>query len=474
MNRRGDRLIEIEGSRVLIAGFGLEGAAAYRYLRGVSSESALGVYDEKNIAGLALPGDVLSSLESDKNTKWFQRSEEIDCSAYDFLLKSPGIRPSHPLLLRAHQTGLRIVTQIQLLFDRARRDQIIGITGTKGKSTTSTLLASVLETSGVRCSLIGNIGNPVIPIAMSPESNSTFVVELSSYQLSSVDCSPHIAVIQGIVPEHLDYHGSLDAYVEAKENITRFQSGSDFCIFNADSPISSILAGRSAAQKIPISIEKPLSIGGYLSDDALVVKTNESEWRIDRKIVPPDELPGDFNLYNVLAALIAAKLAGASIEGAQNAIKQFRALPHRMRVVAIVNGVKFIDDSIATVPAATIAALSTLGASVQTLILGGFDRGVPYEELAEFIIAKTEVANVIVMPPSGIRLSALLNEAANRTHRHIVIESCQNMRDVVEFAKAHTDSGRACLLSPAAPSFGLFTNYKERGDAFRDAALRNV
>jgi UDP-N-acetylmuramoylalanine--D-glutamate ligase len=464
---------DIERARVLIIGFGVEGFASYEYLRTVAPGLQLGVFDESKGEMDAASQENTVKAREDTGTTWYEDVEAVNLSAYDIALKSPGIPPNHPLLVRARMAGLHVVTQMEILFERVSTKRLIGVTGTKGKSTTSTLLAAILDASGVPVSLIGNIGTPVIPSGLEAGSSTMRVIEMSSYQLSSLRKSPHISILLEIVPEHLNYHGSLDAYVEAKENIVKFQEPDDFSIFNTDSPISSIVGKRTSAMKLPISIEKPLAIGGFVDGEMLTVRTAPGdEWLINRSEVPLEELPGRFNLYNVLAAMLGAKLAGATVDGARAALARFKALPHRLQVVGDVHGIRFIDNSIATVPSATIAALETIGDNVQTLILGGFDRGVSYEALAKYIISETAVRNIALLPENGTRIAPMLIAASSRHGRSVRVKCVESMRDAVQFAFEWSEEGSVCLLSPAAPSFGLFRDYRDRGDAFRDEALR--
>lgn len=466
-------MIDIEHSRVLIAGFGIEGVAAYKYLRGQSSAQALGIFEERRASELGLPEELVRELKADARTKWYQQCGGIDYASYDLLLKSPGMRLDHPVLSGAARHGLRVTSQAEILFDRVDKRRIVAVTGTKGKSTTVTLLAAMIRCSGLPVSLVGNIGVPVIPEIMTCDADAKIVAELSSYQLAPVGRSPHIAVLLGIALEHLDYHGNFAAYVDAKANIVRYQAADDFCIFNADSPVAAAVVESAASRKCPISIERALDAGAFVDGEKLVVRPTDADvWSLDVAQVPCEELPGRFNLYNVLAALAAAKLAGATREGALLALRGFKALPHRLRTVAVVDGVRYVDNSIATIPEATIAALETLGDRVQTLILGGFDRGVPYDGLARFVVLRSAVRNIALLPESGARIAALLETAAIEAGRALRIDCMDSMRAVAEFASKWTESGQICLLSPAAPSFGLFKNYEERGNAFRDEVLK--
>lgn len=467
-------MAEIEHARVLIAGFGVEGQAAYKYLRNACPECTLGVFDEMSLDECVSSIELKSKISADKHTVWYTSLESIKWPMYEVVLKSPGIPPQHQLLSRSREQGLPITTQVEIFFDRTSRQQIIGITGTKGKSTTATLCAAMLRNSDQRVELLGNIGIPVISTELTLQASTKCVIELSSYQLFSLRKSPHVAVVLEIVPEHLDYHGGLDAYVEAKENITRFQSEDDYCIYNSDSPLSSIVGRRSLAVKLPLSIERELAFGGFLEAGRIIVRTADTEqWVIDASDVPMDQLPGRFNLYNVLAAMLAAKVSGAKLSDVKRALSKFKALPHRLEVVGTVKGITFIDNSIATVPSATIAALKTFGNRVQTLILGGFDRGVPYDGLAQCVVSETGVKNVALLPGSGPRIAQLLTASSVRNQKQLLIKSVETMREAVKFAFEFTEDGHICLLSPAAASFGLFKDYKDRGDRFKEEVQRN-
>ena len=316
------------------------------------------------------------------------------------------------------------------------------MTGTKGKSTTASLVYHILKTAGIPAELVGNIGQP--PLARMDEvpTGTLFVHEFSSHQLAEIQTSPHIAVLLNIVPEHLDYYANFDEYVAAKENITRFQTSDDVLIFNADYPIPTAIARRSKARLRPFSMNDPLD-------------------SIEAGEIP---LPGKFNLQNVMAAIIAASECGVPREAIRNAILSFHALPHRLEPVGTYKGITFYDDSIATVPAATLAALEALGPNVQTLLLGGHERNLDFTELGAQL--PENIKTVILFPRTGTRIWQAI-ELHSKNSALPEAFFVRDMEQAIKIAYERTEPGKICLLSPASPSFGVFKDYRERGDFFK-------
>jgi UDP-N-acetylmuramoylalanine--D-glutamate ligase len=301
----------------------------------------------------------------------------------------------------------------------------------------------MLNTAGIPAELVGNIGQPPLARIDAVSNDTYFVHEFSSHQLAEIEASPHIAVLLNIVPEHLDYYANFEEYVAAKENITKFQGPDDFLVFAADYPVPAAIAHRSKA------IVKPFSIKDS----------------IDHILAPHDiPLPGKFNLQNVLAAIAVASLCDVPHAVIRDAIRSFRALPHRLERVGTYNGITFYDDSIATVPDATLGALDALGSDVQTLLLGGHERNLDFTQFAEHL--PTSVKTVILFPATGIRIWKAIE-----THsKNAVLPEAFFVRDMeqaVKIAYQRTEQDKICLLSPASPSFGTFKDYKERGDLFK-------
>ena len=333
---------ELYRKSILILGFGTEGQATYEFLRSKWPSKELTIADQRALH--EFPEDLIQKLHSDGAATLHFGPRYLDSQA-EVIIKTPGIPAS-----KLNRAGSTLTSHSQIFLSNYPREKIIGVTGTKGKSTTASLIYQMLRRGGLPAELVGNIGHPPLARLATAAPGSYFVHEFSSHQLAEVESSPHIAVLLNIVPEHLDYYSSFEEYVSAKENITRFQDSEDFLIFNPSYPILNAIAGRTKATLKPFH-------------------TKDEDVR-EFGTLP---LAGKFNLENVMAAVTTASLVGVNRDAIRAAIKEFRPLPHRLEPVGAFNGVRFYDDSIATVPDATLGALEALGSDVQTLILGGHD-----------------------------------------------------------------------------------------------------
>src|ERR1051325_3091637 len=251
---------ELEKKSILILGFGTEGQATYEFLRKRWPDKALTIADQQNIG--AFPGDLISRLQSDPavglnlGPRYLDSLDPYSC---EVIIKTPGIPASIEAIARARQSHCVLTSHSQIFMDLYPNDRIIGVTGTKGKSTTASLIHHILKQAGLPAELVGNIGQPPLMLIDSVPEGTFFVHEFSSHQLAEIETSPHIAVLLNIVPEHLDYYASFDAYVAAKENITRFQTAEDFLVLNDDYPVPATIAARTPAQLRAISMEHPAS-----------------------------------------------------------------------------------------------------------------------------------------------------------------------------------------------------------------------
>lgn len=399
------RLLGMES--VLILGYGKEGHANEIYLKTRYPKLGIGIADQQ---------DGPNYLEKQH--------------AYDVVVKTPVI--PHTKVLRQYVTGT------QLFFTEVRREMVIGVTGSKGKSTTATLLYLMLKKAGVSVRLIGNIGVPALQeiLDRKPKKDELFVFELSSYQLEDLDISPHITVVTSLFPEHLDHHGSLESYYEAKHNIMSFQEAGDTFVSAEGFPLLSEWGkGTQATTVTP----KPLP------------------FEIDNQA-----LRGQHMKSNVALAYTVAKMCNADDAKIEEVVNSFQGLPHRLELVGTHKEIEFYDDSISTTPESTIAGLHALK-NVNTIILGGVDRGYDFTEL-EKELRTQGVKNVILFPESGERMLTS-EEGFNVLHTFL-------MEEAVQFAYAHTQKGKACLLSPSAPSYNLFKNFEERGDVFKAAVKK--
>jgi UDP-N-acetylmuramoylalanine--D-glutamate ligase len=455
------KLNELEKKSVLILGFGTEGQTTYEFLRKRWPEKLLSIADQRNIKEYS--EDLVRRLENDPAVQLNFGSrylDSLDPYSCEVIIKTPGIPASVQAIARARQCGCILTSHSQIFLDNYPKDRIIGVTGTKGKSTTASLIHHILMHGGLRSELVGNIGQPPLMLIDVVPEGTFFVHEFSSHQLAEVETSPQIAVLLNIVPEHLDYYDSFDTYVSAKENITRFQTPEDFLVFNADYPVPEAIAARAKAQLRAFSAEHAAS-GCYVMDGTIVHQGLTG----GEVIMPVSEIPllGRFNVQNVLAATATASLCNVPATVIRDAVRSFTALPHRLERIGTYNHITFYDDSIATVPEATLAALEALGSGVQTLVLGGHERHLDFNDFGARLPAS--IRTVILFPPTGERIW----KAIESLSKHPLPEAffVSQMEDAVKIAYERTAPGGICLLSPASPSFGTFRNYKDRGDSFK-------
>lgn len=359
-----------------------------------------------------------------------------DLERFDVIIKSPGIPPLPEL--KPHGSKLTTATRIFLDTIAGRGMTVIGVTGSKGKSTTSSLIHAMLREAGTDTLLLGNIGEPAITHLDDVHEDTIVVMEMSSYQLADLSVSPQIAVIVSFFPDHLDYHGGVEAYMDAKKNITRHQGEHDAVFFCETSRGAVEIAKEGNGRKIPFAAdEAPLAI-----EDT--------------------HLLGEHNLSNIAAAWKVAMECGVPERAALAALKKFRGLPHRLEHLGRHHGIIWVDDAISTTPESTIAGLRALEGRVKTIILGGQDRGYAFDELATELAAHG-VEHAVLFPGSGPRI----REAIERAGTAISLHDAPDMDTAVRIARERTPADSICLLSTASPSYGLFANFEEKGEAFR-------
>lgn len=344
----------------------------------------------------------------------------------------------------------KITSQLELLlefFDIFT----IGITGTKGKSTTSSLIYQMLRDQGKKSVLLGNIGIPVFDSIEELEKDTIVVLEMSSHQLEYMKKSPNIAVLLNIFPDHLDHYNSYKEYVKAKCNIYKYQKEADYFLYNIDNETIQKVLEQARGKAYPVSFEGKEESKIYLKnykvffEDKLIYNTEE-----------PRKLVGDYILNNIMFVLGVSEILGLDVKKTTNTINQFEPLRHRLQLVGNFNGVDYYDNSIATIPEATIEAVKSLK-NVDTLIIGGMDRGIDHTKLIEFI-NQSEMNHIICMPKTGHDIAEKLEK------KTYLVES---MEEVVKTAKKVTQKGKICLLSPAAASYGFFKNFEEKGDIYQ-------
>ncbi|GHV72575.1 UDP-N-acetylmuramoylalanine--D-glutamate ligase [Bacteroidia bacterium] len=441
---------------VLILGFGREGRSTYRHLRKRYPQMHITIADQNT----ALRDDpaVLNDdlLQFHLGDNYLQALEP-----YDRIIKTPGISLAHhPLLLK----DPRITSQADL-FLAEFGSQTIGITGTKGKSTTSSLIYHILKKQSDNVLLVGNIGLPPFDFYDQINKDTKIVFELSSHQLEFVHHAPHIAVLLNIFQEHLDHYTSYGAYQQAKWNITRFQNENDYLVMNVDQPLLQGLWNSAQLQRhrVPVSISQRLESGYSLHND-WIYRDGKAYYDCTSERL----LQGTHNLINIMMSMGVCDVLNVDQPTMFSAIADFEPLPHRMQYIGDYAGIQFYNDSISTIPEATIAALRSIK-TVQTLILGGFDRGIDYTSLIDFLIMNP-IENIIFVGESGKRIRNLwIDEIINNPqiqNDFVQFFDATDYTQVVDIAYHVTTAGHACLLSPAAASYDSFKNFEHRGQTF--------
>lgn len=378
---------------------------------------------------------------------------DSDLGGYDLLVRSPGVHPGKL------PEGAK-VTSVTNEFMAVRPAPIFGVTGTKGKGTTSSLLAEMLKAAGKTVHLGGNIGVPALDLLDNIQPDDIVVLELSSFQLMDAKKSPHVAVCLMIAPEHLDYHSDEQEYWDAKGNIFAHQGTNDIAIYNKNNQMAMDLAYTSGGTKIPYDAEGVDMSGAYVLDGTI--------WYQDNRICSVSDvaLLGRHNLQNVCAALAAAWHETQDVEAIARAIREFKGLPYRLQDVGTVNGVRYVNDSIGTTPESTIAAVQAF-AEPKVLILGGSDKGAGFTEMAKAITG-ANVTKVIMIGQTADQITSELQLAGYPDGQ---IKRAASLQQAVQLCAQLAEAGEVVLLSPACASFDMFESYKDRGDQFNAAVM---
>jgi len=446
-----------EGKRVAILGFGREGQSTYHRLRQYLPSLPLAVCDQRPQA--RTPG----AFAEDASVEWFLGDHYLGgLKDADVIIRSPGI-PFDVLENLAHRARITSQTELFLTFFRK---QVVGITGTKGKSTTASLLYHILREAGQPALLAGNIGTPCFELLDELDADVPVVFELSSHQLQHLKVSPAVAVLLNIFEEHLDYYRSFAAYQEAKMNIFRWQGSDEYFLYDPGNPVlSKVLPDISIPSKrIRLSHPEEDTGGVFCRGEDMVVITNSGQEPVVINNICRDRLlPGNHNLQNIAAAAGVAILKGVGKETVASAVAGFKGLTHRLEYIGTCRGKQFYNDSISTIPEATMAAVRALP-EVAVLILGGKDRGVAYAPLISFLAAAS-VQTIVFTGEAGRRMLAIASGLKGFENKDCLL--AEDFDEGVRQAFARTPVGKACLLSPAAPSYDAFRNFEERGDRFR-------
>jgi UDP-N-acetylmuramoylalanine--D-glutamate ligase len=412
-NYKNKQSLPYDGKKVAILGYGIEGQDAEKFLK--------------------LCGAEITILDKKFNEKYLN-----ELAKFDIVVRSPGVYRFLPQITEAERSGVVITSAVKMFFENCP-GKIIGITGTKGKGTTSTLTYEILKAAGREVYLAGNIGKSMLELLPLLNSESYVILEMSSFQLIDLDLSPHIAVVLNITLDHMDWHKNKDEYINAKENIVRYQSTSDWAVINEEYETSKSFADSTKAGVVFFSKQK-----------------------LESKFKEGLLLRGEHNLENIAAAVAVGRILKIDDNKILEVVRSFKGLEHRLELVGEVNGVTFYNDSFATGPQPTIAAINSFTES-ETLILGGSDKGLDYSELQSEIEKKNNVKNLILIGDIGEKIGKDIRG------KNIISLGKISMAQIVKKAGEVTPKGGVVILSPAAASFDMFKNYKDRGDQFKRA-----
>jgi len=477
---------DLAGARIIILGLGREGLSSYRFLREQFPEQELTLADQSSTDILLANFPEWKEISRlDQKLVWQVGDHYLDkLASFDFLVKTAGI----PITLPAIQTALelnpslQITSNMQLFFDRCQ-GSIIGITGSKGKSTTSQLIFDILSQDGQKTVLLGNIGRPALNYLSVIDQDTLVVAELSSHQLAELKASPQIAVLLDVTPEHLDYFANFEQYFASKTAIVRYQGPNDWLVYNPQLDGAKQLAKLSAVRS-DHQIKHSLEDAGDDSSIRVFIKNEEIYWRETNnpdqlvKLLAVEEvkLLGRHNLYNVLSAIAVAQIFQVKPASLRQSISSFQGLAHRLELVGEVNGIKYFDDSIATNPTASSAAIHSFPQGKVVLLAGGSDKKLDLSEYLESIIEQ-KVKALLLFPPVGEKileqLQKLWQEKSLAADEFPKYQLCQSMAEAVKQASQWAEDGDVVLLSPACASFGLFKDYQDRGQQFQ-LAVNNL
>lgn len=439
----------IKGKRVIVCGIGINNTPVVRqFLQAGAQVTACDRRPPEQLDGRA---EELEKL----GARLCLGDGYLDDLDADLVLRTPGMKPYLPQLEAARRRGVTVTSEMELFFELCPAP-IYGVTGSDGKTTTTTILAGLLTAAGKTVHLGGNIGRALLPVIADIQPEDAAVVELSSFQLAGMEQSPHVAVVTNVAPNHLDWHTDMKEYVDAKRNLVRHQQNGDRAVLNADNPVTVEYAKGLKSEVRWFSRRHSVERGAWLGEDGILYLKTDGD---ARPIMRTEDirLPGIHNIENFLAAITAADVTDSGV--AAEYARSFNGVPHRCELVAAADGVRWYNDSIASSPSRTIAGLEAFDRPV-IWIAGGYDKHIPYAPLGPVVARKVKYA--ILM---GATADAI--QTAVRACSDLPILRVSNMEDAVRAAKQQAAAGDIVFMSPASASFDLYKNFEQRGEHFR-------
>ena len=448
---------KLKTQKVAVIGIGTSNIPLIDYLHEKNAEVT--IFDEKEEN--QINKEILNKINEYKFKKSFGKNNLEQLKGFDLIFRSPSCLPTRKELKEEKERGAIVTTEIEQLIKMAPC-KIIGITGSDGKTTTTTLTCEVLKDAGYNCYLGGNIGIPVFTklCEMTPE--DIIVLELSSFQLMEMEVSPNISAITNITPNHLNIHKDYQEYIDSKKSIFTHQDENGILVLNADNEITNSFRNEANGKVILFSSKQKLE-NGYIVEDGIVKECNDG---IRKHIVSSKELKlrGAHNLQNICTVLALTKQF-VSTEKAVETIKKFPGVHHRLELVRILDGVEWYNDSASTSPTRGISALNAFDEEI-ILIAGGADKNLDYTPIAKPIVEK--VKTLILIGQTATKIYDAVKKELENQNKQLDIHMCETLKQSIDLAKRTAKPGQIVLFSPASTSFDMFNNMYERGDIFRD------
>ncbi len=448
----------IIGKKVAIIGIGVSNVPLLDYF--YSRNSYVTVFDNREEG--KIDEEIIQKIKR-YNMKYFFGEGNLEhLEGFDIIFRSPSALPTIPEIEREMEKGTIVTSEIELVLKLAPC-KVIGVTGTEGKTTTTTIIYEIVKKAGYKCFLGGNIGKPIFTKINEMRPEDIVVLELSSFQLMDMDVSPNISVVTNIYPDHLNVHKTYEEYQEAKKNIFKYQDETGITILNRDNDITYGFAKDVVGKKIFFSSKYKLDDGYIYDKEDEEIKYCENGVRRHILNKKDTKLRGVHNYENICCALAATSTL-TDIDTQISAIKEFNGVEHRLEFVRELDGVKYYNDSIGTSPASTIAGLNSFDENI-VLLAGGSDKGLDYKEIGETIAKKVGI--LILTGPTSQKIEDATKEALLKDGKAMPIYHCNNLEEAVKLSKEKAKAGDVVLLSPASASFDAFKNYMERGEKFK-------
>ncbi len=452
--------MDIRNKKIIIVGLGKSGLSASKVLTSMGCE--ISIKDDRTFEELGKEGRKF--IEDEKPTTFLGR-EGVVAEAYDIVVVSPGVALDNPTVFNQNAKGSKVIGELELAY-KIGKGSFIGITGTNGKTTTTSLVGEIFKKSKRDTRIVGNIGKPVVEEALRSNEETWFVTEVSSFQLETVESfKPKVAAILNLTPDHLDRHNTMENYGLIKARIAKMQDEADFLILNLDDNELKKINYNSKTKKVYFTKNNKVSLGTFIKDNSIYLMDEKGK---ERKVIEVEKLPlpGTHNLENTLAAVAICYFSGISIDVIKKGILSFQGVEHRVEIFLEEKGVKYVNDSKGTNSDATIKALEALGNNIH-LLAGGYDKGGDYEEMLTY--GKNRIKGIYLI---GETKNKIFSQAKLLGYEEVHL--FESLNECVEKAIKNAKEGDSVLLSPACASWDMYPNYEVRGREFKELVIENV